>query len=193
MARVGVKRTFTEENESVRLGLIFDHFPPFSLITNNLHTYIHNSGTLSNTYSDMSSTVTKFRCIGKGFCGSVWTLEGDQTGTAIKREDGGPSPSVTNDYNMHLSVQRGALEYLQSSTPLSIPQCHQLVEAADPWWEIRLSQFPAGYSACRALVSERIPAVPRAISDNIVDLFCDGNTKLCEFVKSNPDDDFCLI
>lgn len=56
-----------------------------------------------------------------------------------------------------------------------------------------MPKFPAGYSACRALISERIPKVPRAISDKIVDLFCEGNTQLCDFVKNNPDDDPCLI
>ncbi|USP76518.1 calcineurin-like phosphoesterase [Curvularia clavata] len=139
----------------------------------------------------MSSAATKFRCIGRGFCGSVWALE--TSGSAIKREDGGPGRSLTNDYNMHLKVQCGALTYQQPSTPFSVPQCHQLIEAADPWWETRLPQFPAGYSACRALVSERIPKVPRAISDKIVDLFCEGNTRLCDFVKNNPDDSSCLI
>ncbi|KAE8853942.1 hypothetical protein HRS9122_00934 [Pyrenophora teres f. teres] len=82
----------------------------------------------------------KYRCIGKGFCGSIWTVESsqdkDNQQTAIKREDGGPG---------------------------------------------------------RALISERIPKVPRPISDKIVDLFCAGNDRLSDFVKGNPDDDACLI
>ncbi|KAJ8112296.1 hypothetical protein OPT61_g5303 [Boeremia exigua] len=45
----------------------------------------------------------------------------------------------------------------------------------------------------KALISERIPKVPRAISDKIVDLFCAGNNSLADFVKHNPDDDYCLI
>lgn len=146
--------------------------------------------TLNNT-STMSSTTKRFRCIGRDFCGSVWALE--TSGTAIKREDGGPGRSLTNDYIMHLLVQCEALTYQQPSTPLSVPQCHELIEAADPWWKTCLPQFPAGYSACRALVSERIPKVLRAISHKIVDLFCEGNARLCDFVKSNPDDDACLV
>ncbi|KAL1608145.1 hypothetical protein SLS60_003084 [Paraconiothyrium brasiliense] len=142
----------------------------------------------------MMNTNTLYRCIGKGFCGSVWALENDQDDicTAIKREDGGPGRSVTNDYNMHLLVLQGACKYLLSM-PLSIPQCHALVQPTDAWWQTRLHQFPAGYSACRALVSERIPKIPRQISDKIVDLFCAGNEPLSKFVKNNPDDDACLI
>jgi hypothetical protein len=165
----------------------------FPLIINTTYPNSRQSNSLSNPHPDMSSAVAKFRCIGKGFCGSVWALESNEAGTAIKREDGGPGRSITNDYNMHIRVQRGSYEYLQPSTALSIPKCHQLVEAANPWWETRPAQFSAGYSACRALVSERIPAVPRAVSDKVVDLLCEGNTKLSGFVKSNPDDDSCLI
>jgi hypothetical protein len=77
--------------------------------------------------------------------------------------------------------------------PLAIPQCHELIQQSNPWWDSCLCRFPAGYSACRALISERIPKVPRFISDKIVDLFCDGNAPLSEFIKGNADDDACLI
>ncbi|CAA9960342.1 DUF3669 domain containing protein [Pyrenophora teres f. maculata] len=138
----------------------------------------------------------KYRCIGKGFCGSIWTVESsqdkDNQQTAIKREDGGPGRSVTNDYKIHSQILRSELQQLPS-VPLSIPQCHKLVQPDDPWWNSSLQQFPPGYSACRALISERIPKVPRSISDKIVDLFCAGNDRLSDFVKGNPDDDACLI
>ncbi|CAI6293413.1 unnamed protein product [Periconia digitata] len=139
----------------------------------------------------MSNSNTRYRCIGKGFCGSVWTREDDST--AIKREDGGPGRSVTNDYNMHLRILHSALGCPLPSTPLAIPQCHALIQSADAWWQPRLPQFPDGYSACRALVTERIPKVPRTISNKIVDLFCAGNPQLSAFVKGNADDDACLI
>jgi hypothetical protein len=126
-----------------------------------------------------------YHCIGKGFCGSIWALDGESdAATVIKREDGGPGRSVTNDYNMHLRVLESALEH-PASTPFSIPQCHALMQPADPWWQQHLPQFPAGYSECRALVSERIPKAPRGISDKIA--------PISGFVKQNPADDACLI
>ncbi|KAF2792313.1 hypothetical protein K505DRAFT_326230 [Melanomma pulvis-pyrius CBS 109.77] len=141
----------------------------------------------------MPNSNVQYRCIGKGFCGSIWTLEGSlDVCTAVKREDGGPGRSITNDYNMHLRVLQGALQH-PPSMPLSIPQCHELIQPTDTWWQLRLHQFPVGYSACRALISERIPKVPRPISDKIVDLFCAGNAPLSDFVKKNVDDDACLI
>ncbi|KAL6709599.1 hypothetical protein ACN47E_001534 [Coniothyrium glycines] len=144
----------------------------------------------------MASEEMQYRCIGRGFCGSVCSLEDSQNTalTAVKREDGGPGRSVTNDYEMHLRSLQSLSQYQhQISTPLSIPQCYQLVESTDAWWRTCLSQFPTGYSACRALISERIPKVPRQYSDGLVDLFCPDNKPLADFVKSNPDDDSCLL
>ncbi|KAH6644552.1 zinc finger protein-domain-containing protein [Boeremia exigua] len=138
----------------------------------------------------MSDTALQYRCIGKGFCGTVWALEDSDEAHAVKREDGGPGRSVTKDYNMHLRVVQIAAQYHIST---SVPQCHQLVEPTDVWWHSHLHQFPAGLSACRALISERIPPVPRPISDKIVDLFCPDNAPLAHFVKTNPDDASCLI
>ena len=138
----------------------------------------------------------QYRCIGRGFCGSVWTpgnaQNNDDEQVAIKREDGGPGRSVTNDYNMHLRVLQSATQQ-PPLMPLSIPYCHNLVQTDDAWWLSNLHQFPSGYTACRALISERIPKIPRPISNKIVDLFCAGNAQLSTFVKGNPDDDACLI
>jgi hypothetical protein len=142
----------------------------------------------------MSTPVIHYRCIGRGFCGTVWALEDSQhmAPTAVKREDGGPGRSLANDYEMHLRVVR-AIERYKISTPLSIPQCYKLVEPTDDWWQPRIPLFPTGYSACKALISERIPKIPRSISDKLVDLFCAGNEMLASFVKANEGDDFCLI
>lgn len=132
-----------------------------------------------------------YRCIGKGFCGSVWALEDE--GTVIKREDGSPDRSVTKDHNTHLLVLQSALQHGSPSSSINIPQCHALVQPADTWWNNDLHRFPAGYSACRAIISQRIPKIPRSISDKIVDLYCSDSPQLSQFVKDNPDDDPCLI
>lgn len=142
----------------------------------------------------MSTPPTQYRCIGRGFCGTVWALEDSQhmASTAIKREDGGPGRSLTNDHRMHLRVLL-ALKNLQLSTPLSVPQCHALIQPTSSWWESHLPLFPPGLSPCRALASERIPKVPRPVSDKLVDLFCTSNQKLASFVKANEGDEDCLI
>lgn len=138
--------------------------------------------------------MTKYRCIGKGLCGSVWALGSTDvdTGTAVKREDGAPDRSATNDYNMHLSILRSSLTH-PLSTPLSIPKCHQLFQATDTWWQTRLPQFPVGYSASKLSSLNASQKVPRSTSNKIVVLFCTGNTPLSDFVKTNADNDACLI
>ena len=142
----------------------------------------------------MPNSNEKYHCIGKGFCGSIWTLEDSQDDVrVIKREDGGPGRSVTNDYNKHCEVFESAIRY-PPLVPLLIPQCHELIQANDDyWWQLRLHKFPSGYSTCRVLISERIPKVPRAISDKIVDLFCARGSELSRSVKNNVDDEACLI
>ncbi|CAI6329518.1 unnamed protein product [Periconia digitata] len=144
----------------------------------------------------MQNFTLAYRCIGKGFCGSVWSTSSqnkDEEQTAIKREDGGPGRSLRNDYTIHKLILEAELRHPLSSLP-SIPRCHALIEPSDTQWsEPQLPRFPKDYTACRALISERIPAVPRSISDKVVDLFCESNAELSHFVKNNPDDDCCLI
>ena len=133
-----------------------------------------------------------YRCIGKGFCGSVWIAEEDST-SVVKREDGGPGRSITNDYNMHLKISQSIEQHL-ITMPLAIPQCDQLIQSSDlSWWDLCLHRFPTGYEECRALISERIPKVPRSVSDKIVDLSLPGNPPIAAFVKGNNDDGDCLI
>lgn len=149
----------------------------------------------------MTTSNPRYICIGKGACGSVWALQGNSESSpaaepvVIKREDGGSERSLCNDYNVHKLILESIHANPPSpSTPLSIPKCHALVQETDAaFWNPRLYHFPPNFTACRALVSERIPPIPRTISDKLVDLFCAGNKPLSDFVKTNPDDDACLI
>ena len=53
-----------------------------------------------------------YREIGKGFCGSFWTLPTPvEDQKAIKREDGGPGRFLSKDYQMHKTI----LQHLQIS------------------------------------------------------------------------------
>lgn len=138
----------------------------------------------------MSDAFPQYRCIGKGFCGTVWTTDNED---AIKREDGGPGRSLTNDYAMHLRIIQGFIQY-PPSTSVTIPQCRALIEPInEAWWSSQLPRFPEGFEACRALVSERIPPIPRSASDKIVDRYCVRNQKLASFVKNNREDDDCIV
>ena len=179
--------TYTVWPHATRYNLTFQN-----IAKNSLHK-VNFTKSQAHTHH-MSSPVTQYRCIGRGFCGTVWALEDTQhmALTAIKREDGGPGRSLANDHNMHLRVIR-AMERYQLNTALSVPQCHKLIEPTDLWWQTQLCRFPRGYEACKALISERIPKIPRSISNKLLDFFCAGNEALASFVKTNEGDDSCLI
>jgi hypothetical protein len=89
------------------------------------------------------------RCIGKGFCGGVWSAEEDTDTRAIKREDGGSGRSITNNYKMHLRIIQ-IMDQYPAYMPLAIPQCHLLIQPCDYfWWDQHLPRFSAGFEECR--------------------------------------------
>jgi hypothetical protein len=97
----------------------------------------------------VTTAANKFRRIGQGFCGSVWAPEiADSSDSdyhcVIKREDGGPDRSISNDFNMHRRI-------LDTCTmPLLVPRCYQLVKETDvDWWIARADRFPAVISHAR--------------------------------------------
>ncbi|KAJ5861859.1 uncharacterized protein N7529_009169 [Penicillium soppii] len=67
--------------------------------------------------------------IGHGACGTVWASE---TGPAYKREDGSPSRSLQNDFEMHRRVIRShqTLATLKE-IKIQIPTCHNFIKAVD--------------------------------------------------------------
>ncbi|KAF2464775.1 uncharacterized protein BDR25DRAFT_159906, partial [Lindgomyces ingoldianus] len=132
---------------------------------------------------------TKFRCIGRGACGSVWG-EGE-VGTpadmqiAVKREDGHSSRSVENDINMHRRVFPG---FENLSVRITTPFDLIAPREGNPYAD----RFPDGFSsACRMITTERIPAFPRDVREMLIDRYCPA--KLQDFVKGNRDDEDCLV
>ena len=135
-----------------------------------------------------------FRRIGQGFCGTVWAAPTESGDTfAIKREDGGPGRSLQNDYNMHLQV----LKSLSGSfTKVVVPRCHDYVSAHNQtWWDERVSKFPEQYQVpCNALVSERIPPLPKKARETIIEKYCPNSLRpKIELIKASEPNQDCLI
>ncbi|KAK5029531.1 hypothetical protein LTS07_005993 [Exophiala sideris] len=129
----------------------------------------------------------KFRRIGAGFCGSVWSREGSRT--ALKREDGGPGRSLVNDYNMHRLV-------LETATRQKISVCvprrpHFIKNDDHTWWDLHLARFPTGYTSCNVLCAERIPPLPRDVRNRLIDRYCPST--LNATIKNNDPDRDCLV
>ncbi|RAQ50412.1 hypothetical protein AFGD_002736 [Aspergillus flavus] len=117
--------------------------------------------------------------IGSGFCGTVWARSLD--GPVIKREDGGPSRSLANDFVMHKRALDAfvKLPLTKCSSPdyliqpqVRIPQCYSFLTPQHTWWGENLSHFPPGFSPCNAMSSERIPPFPEDVRVLIVERYC---------------------
>ncbi|CAJ2512873.1 Uu.00g009920.m01.CDS01 [Anthostomella pinea] len=140
--------------------------------------------------------------IGAGFCGTVWaeasTLSARASAAApaaIKREDGGSGRSLLNDTQIYQQLL-GALQACPADIrSFRVPKWHAYIQNTDDriWGHGRqlLSQFPAGYSPCNVLVTERIPPVPEAVRHFLVDRYCPP--ALRPTIKGDRNDDDCLI
>ncbi|PLB48810.1 hypothetical protein P170DRAFT_167961, partial [Aspergillus steynii IBT 23096] len=135
--------------------------------------------------------------IGSGFCGTVWAIGLD--GPAIKREDGGPSRSLANDFTMH---QRAIDAFRKLSSTKScrdrpsvrIPQCHRFISSDDTaWWTKNLPFFPHRYSSCNAISSERIPPFPDDTRALLVGKYCHFFPELRPQIMTSTSNQACLI
>ncbi|KAL8724204.1 MAG: hypothetical protein Q9166_008082 [cf. Caloplaca sp. 2 TL-2023] len=139
-----------------------------------------NSGSINDGY----------RRIGAGNCGSVWAAPlGTSDICAIKREDGGPSRSVHNDYVMHREIFR---TLITSHSRVCVPRCHIYVCDDDgAWWMERLPKFPKGYERCNALVTDRIPPFEKPVRDILINKYCPEGLKTS--IRSSEANQDCLI
>ncbi|KAN0070175.1 Zinc finger domain containing protein [Elaphomyces granulatus] len=135
-----------------------------------------------------------FHKIGTGFCGTVWTSSDDSLKNyAFKREDGGPGRSLLNDYDMHNQVLKclNRPKSLDLQVQIQVPQCHRFIGKRDEWWKGNLTRFPANYSPCNILQSQRIPSVPKPIREILIDEYCPSS--LIPEIKASDANRDCLI
>ncbi|MCJ1335658.1 hypothetical protein MMC09_000931 [Bachmanniomyces sp. S44760] len=140
-----------------------------------------------------SATVHKFRRIGQGFCGTVWSAPtgSENAARAMKREDGGPGRSLHNDYIMHQRVL-ASLSSTLSRPRISVPECYQYIHGDDQtWWNERKSNFPDDFQPCNTLITDRIPPFIKPIRETLIDTYCPESLKAA--IKSSEPDQDCLI
>ena len=143
----------------------------------------------SFTQGQNNSAGTKYRRIGQGHCGSVWTAEGEEGTMVMKREDGGEGRSLLNDFNMHSLVLRAADSY--DNFKVCVPRSPDFLQSHDNWWALHLSRFPEGYSPCNTLQSERIPPLPQDVRNRLIDLYCP--TEGVSTIKASDTNQDCLV
>ncbi|KAH6693847.1 zinc finger protein-domain-containing protein [Plectosphaerella plurivora] len=138
------------------------------------------------TESSLLTSTRPLRRIGHGFCGSVWANPDDEAGSVVKREDGGPGRSLANDYEMHLRMLR-----LHSRAQINVPCQPVFVDPSHPFWDDALANFPPGYTACNGLISERIPAMPRASRNLLISKYCAA--LLRDQISQDENNEDCII
>ncbi|KAF2092891.1 hypothetical protein NA57DRAFT_49382 [Rhizodiscina lignyota] len=139
----------------------------------------------------MANIADEFRCIGKGFCGSVWaSSQADEP--AMKREDGGPGRSLRNDWDMHNIVRNAFTSLKNNFDNMIVPQPHVFITGEDmDWWNKNVSRFPVGFSPCNTLVSTRVPPLPKPVRERLVDRYCPP--QLAPLIKTNRGDEDCVV
>jgi hypothetical protein len=145
----------------------------------------------------MEDSSSRFRCIGKGLCGSVWAVDRPGNSRALKREDGGTGRDIQNDYDVHrrvlasLQSLRDKHEALTGLAKIHIPECHALISPNDyDWWTKRLYRFPKGYTPCKTLISERIQPLSRPVRETLIHKFCP--VQLQDTIKADRDNEDCI-
>ncbi|CEL09616.1 hypothetical protein ASPCAL12749 [Aspergillus calidoustus] len=149
----------------------------------------------------MSESRPPLRRIGTGFCGTVWAAS--DTGSAYKREDGGPDRSLRHDFETHQHIlqcmRRTALEYPPDTTSpvaevryhINIPLCHSFISPTDTWWTGNLDRFPPDYKPCNMTEMQRIPPVSETTRNLLIAKYCPARLK-SQITKSETNRD-CLI
>lgn len=152
---------------------------------------------LLEAFLDSSETLAK---VGQGFCGTVWAGASlpDTTALVIKRADGGPGRSLPNEQYIHSRIlhainDNNNKKIEENSNKLNIPSLAGFwgPNAPDFWSKI-LPRLPSNFSACEALVSERIPAMSLAVRETLAKHYC-PNKELFLQMAQDKSNESCLI
>ncbi|ETR98898.1 hypothetical protein M419DRAFT_87747 [Trichoderma reesei RUT C-30] len=123
----------------------------------------------------ISSAPTQLERIGQGRCGTVWAIrcspcdDENHSHLAMKREDGSTGRSISHEYRMH---QRITTIPSSRFTSFAIPQSVGFLDAQDDAaWSAILPRLPPDYTACNAIVSEKILPVKDSARRLLVQTF----------------------
>lgn len=148
-----------------------------------------------------AASKTPLERIGYGSCGTVWADPSDSidqrpSSIVIKRGDGLPDRSISNECEMHTRILATAAHGAHSSQDsvsgfrVNIPRHIDFLSPSSPTWPDILPRMPEGFTACQALISERIMPLPRPARQLLVQKFWAGDANAIVDDKRN---EHCLI
>ncbi|TFB04256.1 hypothetical protein CCMA1212_003344 [Trichoderma ghanense] len=123
----------------------------------------------------ISNTPTQLERIGQGRCGTVWAVpclacDDDHNHLAMKREDGSTGRSISHEYRIHQKITRASIQ--SSFTSFAIPQSIGFLDAEDnAAWSVILPRLPPDYTACNAIISEKVLPVKASARRLLVQKF----------------------
>jgi hypothetical protein len=135
------------------------------------------------------NSISQLERVGQGFCGSVWgeSEEDDRSRSdrqlVMKREDGGPGRSIINEYCIHkrlleclqsLDTSRILENFGASGVSFNIPESEAFIDEDALEWAGILPRLPAGYTPCKAIISEKIMPVSPPFRPTIINSFIPG-------------------
>ncbi|KAF5647483.1 triacylglycerol lipase II precursor [Fusarium sp. NRRL 25303] len=134
--------------------------------------------------------------IGTGCCGSVWadadSSKDNGTPSCIKREDGDPHRSITNEHFIHQLVVQSLQLNPQHARNFRIPLCRGFLKKDDEDWSLVLPRLPSGSKPCNALLSEKVHPLSEDVRKLLVSKFARGGSDQ-DAIINDKRNEHCLI
>ncbi|KAI0485355.1 zinc finger protein-domain-containing protein [Xylariaceae sp. FL0804] len=158
-----------------------------------IKTHNYNNTMEHEIFHNKTLSSEAFRRIGSGFCGSVWADPNDSSPTAIKREDGGPGRSLLNDSQVHKKLIKSLSRCPNGLRTFKVPEWYDFVASSYEGWQDGklLARFPANYSSCNILLTQRIPPMPEKVRHLLIETYCPSPLK--SSIKEDKNNEDCLL
>ncbi|KAF5963304.1 triacylglycerol lipase II precursor [Fusarium coicis] len=144
----------------------------------------------------IQSSPGKLSRIGTGCCGSVWadpdSSKDNGTPSCIKREDGDPHRSITNEHFIHQLVVQSLQLNPQYARNFRIPLCRGFLSKEDDGWSLVLPRLPPGSNPCNPLLSEKVQPLSEDVRKLLVSKFARGGSDQ-DAIINDKKNEHCLI
>lgn len=131
--------------------------------------------------------------IGQGFCGTVWAADTQDAGLqiAVKRADGGPGRSISHEYAIHQHILSCLDPSISTEYRVNIPASITFLSPDSTHWEGLLAQLPDGFTACQALVNERMMPLGLDVRRLLAEKYCIGHD--ANVIAADRANESCLV
>jgi hypothetical protein len=113
------------------------------------------------------------------------------TPSCIKREDGDPHRSITNEHFIHQLVVQSLQLNPQYARNFRIPLCRGFLSKEDEGWSLVLPRPPPGSKTCNALLSEKVQPLSEDVRKLLVSKFARGGSDQDAII--NDKNEHCVI